>query len=171
MNFLKSKTFLVVLNSKRTFLLQRWNAWVSITEKNIENNVGAKTSPYLSPLFTGVSFDNLPLMITLSFIPQCNFLNIFTNISGHPIFPSIVPRVSLLTVSKTLFKSTKTLYRGTCWSMHFSSACLTENIMLVVSLPDLKPLYEWVHDICSKATDSSRMLKTLPTASKRVSLR
>ena len=98
----------VVLHPKRTPLSQYWKTCVSIIEKNIENGVRAKTAPCLTSLSIGISSDNLPLMTTLGFIPLCKCLGIFTDISGHPIFPCIVQNVSLLTISKTLIKSTKT---------------------------------------------------------------
>ena len=119
---------------------QCWNAWVSIIEKNIENSVGAKSLP----LPIGISPDNLPFMITLTFIPLCNCFSIFTNISN--LFSQISSKVHPCWLSKALVELI--WYRR----IRCSYTSRAENIMLIVPMPYLK----W---LCHSAMTQGKMFQ------------
>ena len=59
---------------------------------------------------------------------------------GIKFFKRILNKPSLLT--NAFIKSEKARYKGWCYSAHFSWSCLTEKIMTIVDLPDLKTHYD-----------------------------
>ena len=64
---------------------------------------------------------------------------ILKRLGGQPIFSNIAHSHSLLTRSKALVRSMKSIYKGTFCSLHFSYGCRTKKIMSVVERWDLNP--------------------------------
>ena len=83
------------------------NAIFSMTEKNMEKSVGARTHPCLVPLVTPNGCDRSQPFLTVTFMPSWNDRIRPTKCLGHPTFSRIAQRPGLLTVSNALVKSMK----------------------------------------------------------------
>ena len=114
------------------------------TEKYRENRTGAGMSPYLTQLSIKRDTECEPLKLTRAFIKQWNCTNQL-NSGGKPNLPWMVDRAVLLTVPKTLVKSTNTWWKTKRCSLHFSWSWRAEKIMPIVPWPDLKK--QWLSEI------------------------
>ena len=85
--------------------------------------MGASTHPCLTPCVIAKVSQTSPPFLTFTIIPVCKFFIMVVNFSGHPYFLSSYHSPVLPTVSNAFVKSTKTIYRGRSFSMHFSWSC------------------------------------------------
>ena len=104
-------------------------------EKNMPNNVGARTQPSLTPLQIGKVSDMEPSNWTLAFMFSWNATS---SVSGQPNSLSMLYKPDRLTVSKALVRPMKTTYSGRDCSTLFSWSCLSQNTMSDVLLEGRK---------------------------------
>ena len=79
-------------------------------ENIIENSIGAITQPCLVPFHNTVNAsDYVPWSCTLAIMPSWKESITSTNVSGQPTFANSFQRPVLLTESKALVRSMKTM--------------------------------------------------------------
>ena len=109
------------------------------TERKIPKRVEASAQPCLTPLRMLSAPDMLPSNRTVPCMLLWKDSRKLRTFGGLPIRGRILKRPSLLTRSKALVKSMKTMKRGCCCSLHFSCSYLTEKIISTVERWDRKP--------------------------------
>ena len=77
----------------------------NIKVKRMENKVGTRTHPCLTPFAIGKLSERAPLCLTWPIWPSCSWRRMVRNFGGQPRRARIFHRPSLLTVSKSLVRS------------------------------------------------------------------
>jgi len=108
-------------------------------EKNMPNNVGARTQPCLTHLQIGKVLDMEPSNWSLAFMFSWNAARMESSVSRQPKSSSMLYKSDWLTVSMALVRSMETTYSGRDCSTLFSWSCLSENTMSDVLLEERKP--------------------------------
>ena len=103
----------------------------SMMLKKMENNVGARMHPCLTPLEMGKLCDRDPLCFTWPHWPSWSSWRMMRNFGVQPRRASIFHSLTRLTVSKALVRSMKTAYRPMFCSLHFSCICLSTKTMSI----------------------------------------
>ena len=119
--------------------LQSSNAYWRCMEKKIIKRADARKQPFFTPLLTGKASVFAPLKQTVLCISSWKEVTMLCSLGGQPIFCRSLKSPLLLTRSKAIVRSMKAMYSVCCCSLHFSCSWRTENIIITVDLPALKP--------------------------------